>query len=387
MNKPKDFVYLSLPTVGEEEVQAMADAVAQGWVAPVGPYLNLFEQQIAELTHSPSAIALNSGTSALFLAYKLANIQAGDVVLCQSFTFAASAFPLVQLGAEVVFIDSDPLHWNMSASLLEEAINYFQKIGKPPKAVVFTALYGNPNGWREIQKVAQTHNLITIVDAAEAFGATQAEGSLYNYQADFVAYSFNGNKIITTSAGGAITFKDASFYERALKLSTQAKEAAPYYLHCEVGYNLRLSNILAAMGVEQLKKITQLTTQRRECFNHYQELIAQKLTIQAGFDLKTPTTNFSNQSNNWLSVFAGICKNLDHVVSTVTQLQKQGYEARPLWKPLHLQPVFSQNLSFLNGVSEKFFQSGLCLPSGKGVNSHVRFQVSFNIFSEIFNGK
>jgi len=352
-------VWLSSPHMGGKEKEYVAEAFDTNWVAPLGPNVDAFEKQLAEQLGVKQVAALNTGTAALHLGLQLLGVQAGDAVLCQSFTFAASAFPILYGNARPVFIDSEEQTWNMDPVLLEQAIKDEIAKGKKPKAVIAVHLYGMPAQMNEIMAVLDRYDIPLIEDAAEALGSTY-HGKACGSFGKIGVLSFNGNKIITTSGGGALASTDEELVKKARFYSTQSKEPAPYYLHKEIGFNYRLSNICAGIGRGQMEVLPERVKKRREIYDFYLQELG---TVQGISFLPEPEGSFSNR---WLTTIL-----FDEKIfgagfnETVRQaLEKINIETRPLWKPLHQQPVFSEIKSYLNGVSDKLFAEGLCLPSG-----------------------
>ncbi|MEO8414739.1 MAG: aminotransferase class I/II-fold pyridoxal phosphate-dependent enzyme [Ginsengibacter sp.] len=358
-------VWLSSPHMGEKEKVYVAEAFSTNWVAPLGPNVDAFEKQLAEYVGVKGAVSLSSGTGALHLALKILGIKSGDIVLCQSFTFAASAFPINYCDAIPVFIDSEKETWNMDPALLETAIKDQLSKGKKPAAIMVVHLYGMPAKMDEIIEIAKRYDIPLIEDAAEALGSTyngKACGSL----GEVGILSFNGNKIITTSGGGALTSNNESIVKKARHLSAQAKEPAAFYLHKEIGYNYRLSNVLAGIGRGQMEVLPERVKKRREIFEYYK---AELGNIEGIEFLAEPAGSVSNR---WLTTVLFDKKPGEGINEKIRlELEKQNIETRALWKPLHQQPVFENCEVYNNGVADELFAAGLCLPSGSntsGVN-------------------
>jgi len=355
-------IWLSAPHMGGKEAEFVKEAFDSNWVAPLGPNVDAFEAMLKEVTHTKAAAALTSGTAALHLALRVIGLNKGDIVLCQSMTFAASAFPIVYEQAEPVFIDSERDTWNMDPALLEDALAYYQKTGKKVGAIIVVHLYGMPAKMREIQKLAEQYQVPLIEDAAEALGSTyygEPCGSL----GQLAILSFNGNKIITTSGGGALVGNDQQAVDRARFLSTQAKDPFPHYEHSTIGFNYRMSNIVAGIGRGQLMVLQERVAQRRANYKYYVEQLSQ-----------FPGLSFLQEpercsSNRWLTTIIIDPKTSGGVnrEQVRLKLEAMNIESRPLWKPMHLQPVFKQARSFLSGVSDDLFDKGLCLPSGSSL--------------------
>lgn len=352
-------IYLSPPHMGGHELNYVHKAFEDNFIAPAGPNIEGFEKELCEAATVPFTVALSSGTAAIHLALIILGVSSGDEVLCQSFTFSASANPILYQCATPIFVDSEPETWNMSPEFLEQAIQDRIKKGKKPKALILVHLYGMPAKMDELLEIARKYEIPVIEDAAEALGSkykNQKAGKL----GDIGIFSFNGNKIITTSGGGALVSDKKDYVDIARFLATQAKDPAPHYEHSQVGFNYRLSNISAGIGRGQLEVLEKRVKQRREIFNFYQEAFQD---IEGLAFLKEPPGHFSNR---WLSTFT--LQNPSVSVEKIRlHLETCNIESRPLWKPLHLQPVFKANPFYGEKVSEKLFESGLCLPSGSNL--------------------
>lgn len=363
MSKPK--LWLSPPHMGGAERKYVQEAFDTNWISPVGPHIAAFEQELAACTTVPHVAALTSGTAAIHLALLLLGVAAGDEVICQSFTFSGTCNPIRYLQAVPVFVDSEHDTWNMDPALLAEAIDHRKKVtGRYPKAIIAVHLYGMPARMEEILKTAAQVGIPVIEDAAEALGSTYHErmcGSL----GDFGILSFNGNKIITTSGGGALLSANEAWIAKARFLATQAREAAPHYEHKEIGYNYRLSNVCAGIGRGQLEVLPQRVAIRRANFQHY----LQALGALPGFKFLQEPPGL--KSNCWLSTVL-----IDPAVAGITReqvrlaLEAENIECRPLWKPMHRQPVFKDFPFYGSGVSDRLFDQGLCLPSGTQMSPH-----------------
>lgn len=354
-------IYLSLAHMSGREQDFIKEAFDTNWVVPLGPNVNAFEKDLAEfLGESREVVALSAGTAAIHLGLVQLGVTAGDEVICQSFTFAASANPIVYQGATPVFVDSEPDTWNMDPQLLEKAIKErLQKTGKLPKAIIPVHLYGMPAKMDEILAIAGYYGIPVLEDAAEALGSVY-RGQKCGTFGDFAALSFNGNKMITTSGGGALVVWTEEEAKRTMFFATQARENAPHYQHEYIGYNYRMSNICAGIGRGQMTVLDAHIARRRTIHTLYTELLkeAKGITVH-----QNPTADFD--SNYWLT-----CILIDPEKAGITReqvclhLADENIETRPLWKPMHLQPVFAQAPSYVNGVSERLFDRGLCLPSG-----------------------
>tara|TARA_R110002050_G_scaffold44120_3_gene105214 strand:- start:6839 stop:7930 length:1092 start_codon:yes stop_codon:yes gene_type:complete len=348
--------------MGGTEHAYVTDAFNTNWIAPLGPHVDGFEKAIETYLDAESHVAvLSSGTAAIHLALQLVGVGPGDDVLCQSFTFSASANPILYQGANPIFIDSEPDTWNMSPELLETAIKDRIKHHNKPKAIIAVHLYGMPYKAREINAIAKSYDIPVIEDSAEALGSTYF-GQKCGTLADLGILSFNGNKIITTSGGGALITKDIAFKKRAIFLSTQSRDDAPHYEHSVVGYNYRMSNVLAGIGRGQMEVLDERVRARRANYHFYKTQLSSFKSIQF---LEEPQGFFANR---WLTCV--IFDSYEQRETVRLALLADDIESRPLWKPMHLQPVFSKTASYTNGVSEHLFNHGLCLPSGSNLTQH-----------------
>lgn len=347
-------IFLSPPQMGGNEQQYVSDVFASNYIAPLGEFVNRFEGDIKAYTHSPNALALNAGTAALHLALRVGGITQGDIVLASSFTFIGSIDAILYQGAESVFIDSDLDSWNLNPELLVKAI---ESLPKKPKALILTHLYGQCAKIYEIMEICKQYGILLIEDAAESLGAFY-DGKHSGSFGEFGALSFNGNKIITCGGGGMLLGKDREKIEKARFYSTQARENLPYYEHLDYGYNYRLSNVCAAIGVGQLEQIEQRVAKRREIFEWYKESLKQ---VEQRLEFMPEIPN--SRGNRWLTTLRFLDSKINPL-DLVDYLAKAGVESRPLWKPMHLQPLFKDSKAFVNGVSQKLFESGICLPSG-----------------------
>jgi dTDP-4-amino-4,6-dideoxygalactose transaminase len=362
-------ILLSPPHLGIQELTFVKDAFETNWIAPVGPNVDAFEQEFCQMVGAHHAAAVSSGTAALHLALRLIGIEPGDEVFCSTFTFVATANPILYERARPTFIDSDRLSWNMDPVLLSDTLDQRAKQGKLPKAVVLVHLYGQSADIDPIMAACDRHNVPLIEDAAEALGATY-KGKAPGTFGKIGIYSFNGNKIITTSGGGMLVTDDVAIAQKARFLATQARDPAPHYQHSEVGYNYRLSNVLAGIGRGQLQVLDERVKAR--CHNF--EMYRQALENLPGVTFM-PEASFG-RATRWLS-----CLTLDPQLSGVTceqlrlALAANQIESRPVWKPLHLQPIF-QDCEVVGGeVSEALFAQGLCLPSGSSLTDADRDRV------------
>ncbi len=362
----KNKIWLSSPHIGINELQYVNEAFATNWIAPLGPHVNAFEKGLQVQTKSSHAAALSSGTSAIHLALILLGVKAGDSVFCQSITFSASANPIAYQGAIPVFIDSENDTWNMDPVLLRTALEEAKRNGKLPKAIIPVHLYGMPAKMGEILLIANEFGVPVIEDAAEALGShidNKPCGSFGN----FGVLSFNGNKIITTSGGGALLSENAEMIEKARFLATQARDSAPHYQHTHIGYNYRMSNVLAGIGKGQLEVLNERVEARRNNFERYKKYFSNY--NNAGFTIKFQEAPTGYYSNRWLTcvlVDPSLNNGLTREIIRIA-LEEKNIETRPLWKPMHQQPIFANSEAYLNGVSDKLFEDGLCLPSGSNL--------------------
>lgn len=352
-------IWLSSPHMGGMEKKYVDEAFETNWIAPLGPNVNAFEDSIkTKLGNSVHVAALSSGTAAIHLGLEILGVGRGDEVLCQSFTFSASANPILYLGAEPVFVDSETDTWNMSPVLLREAIESRIAAHKKPKAIIAVHLYGMPYKVAEIKAVANEFQIPVLEDSAEALGSTYKEEFCGAF-GDIGVLSFNGNKIITTSGGGALVSKNKSYTEKAIFLATQARDEAPHYQHSHVGYNYRMSNVLAGIGRGQMVVLSDRVDARRSNHKFYKDALNNFPEITF---LEEPEGYFSNR---WLSCI--LTSSYDMREKLRLALLDENIESRPLWKPLHLQPIFSNHKQFMDGTSEALFEKGLCLPSGSSL--------------------
>ena len=370
MNNAK--IWLSSPHMGGNEQQYIKEAFDTNWVAPLGPNVTGFEQDLEQfLNDDVHVAALSSGTAAIHLGLVLLGVQAGDEVICQSFTFSASANPILYLGATPVFIDSEPETWNMCPVALEEAIADRISKGKKPKAIVPVHLYGMPFKADEIRAVADKYQIPILEDSAEALGSTY-KGKNCGTFGDIAALSFNGNKIITTSGGGALVSRSKEVKEKTVFLATQARDAAPHYQHSEIGYNYRLSNICAGIGRGQMEVLEKHINLRRGMKDFYVVFFKDVNGVTV---FTEPNPDYF--SNHWLSCIV-IDANALGKTSTDLRLalEKENIECRPLWKPMHLQPIFEKYAYYGGEISEQLFENGLCLPSGSNMTEGDKMRIS-----------
>jgi dTDP-4-amino-4,6-dideoxygalactose transaminase len=347
--------------MGDHELAFVQEAFSTNWIAPVGPHVDAFEQEFCESVDSYHAAAVSSGTAALHLALQLAGVGVGDEVFCSTLTFIATANPITYLGAKPVFIDSDRTSWNMDPHLLVEALDQRARQGKLPKAVVLVHLYGQSADIAPILEACNRYEVPLIEDAAEALGATYKERTPGTFGLMGI-YSFNGNKIITTSGGGMLISEDSSLISKAKFLATQARDPAPHYQHSEIGYNYRLSNVLAGIGRGQLRVLADRVNARRHNFERYQEALSDLPGIEF-----MPEAAYG-RSTRWLSCLTIQPEKFGYDREQVRlALAEQQIESRPVWKPLHMQPVFASCETIGGQVSESLFEQGLCLPSGSNL--------------------
>lgn len=365
MNKPQGRIYLSPPHLGEEEGRLLQDAVASNWIAPLGPYVDAFEQALTEYSGAGGVAAVSSGTAAIHLALKLLEVKPGDTVFCSTLTFAASANPILYEQAIPVFIDSEPDTWNMSPAALERALRDAKSRHCLPKAIIVVNLYGQCARYDAIRSLCDAYRVPIIEDAAESLGADY-QGAKSGTLGEFGIYSFNGNKIITTSGGGALVARDKGLLERAKHLASQARDPAIHYQHSKLGYNYRLSNLLAALGLGQLRQLDGRVQARREVFRRYAEALSDLEGIQ--FMPEMP----EGRSTRWLTAMT-----LDpdriavSIHELVNRLAEANIEARPVWKPLHVQPLYQGCDYYTHGeesCSDQLFSQGICLPSGSSLS-------------------
>ena len=354
-NTPNKKIYLSPPHLNGEEIDFIKDAIDSNWIAPLGPHVDAFESEVADYIGVKQAAALSSGTAALHLALEMLGVQKGDHVFCSDLTFVASANAIHYLNAIPVFIDAEPTSWNMSPSALEKA---FESV--LPKAVIVTDIYGQSADYKLIAEICDKHQTPIIEDAAESLGAEYNRKKCGSF-GEMAILSFNGNKIITTSGGGMLLTDRSEFVLKAKKLSTQSREKALHYEHAQVGYNYRLSNILAALGRAQLKSLDQYVEKRRKIFNYYYNNLKNVEGIRFMPEIE------NGKSTRWLSVVLMENINHDKIEDIIRSFSEENIEVRPIWKPMHLQPVFEDASFYYNSqkpISASLFEHGLCLPSG-----------------------
>lgn len=386
MTKP---ILLSTPHMGDRERELVKEAFDTNWIAPVGPHVDAFEQEFCQVVGVRDAAAVSSGTAALHLALRLIGVEPDDEVFCSTLTFIATANPITYLGAKPVFVDSDHVSWNMNPDLLQDALDHRARIGRLPKAVVLVHLYGQSADINSILATCNSYEVPLVEDAAESLGATYwgrssstSEGKSPGTFGKIGIYSFNGNKIITTSGGGMLVSSDSALVAKARFLATQARDPAPHYQHSEIGYNYRLSNVLAGIGRGQLHVLGDRVAARRRNFEIYQQFLANLPGIEF-----MPEAPFG-RATRWLT-----CLTINPAAFGADReqvrlaLAKQQIEARPVWKPLHLQPVFTGCEGIGGAVSEALFEHGLCLPSGSNLTPEDLERVIHTITEIHYNAR
>lgn len=355
-------VYLSPPHLSGREAELVADALASNWIAPLGPHVDAFEAELAAVAGVEHAVALSSGTAALHLALVVLGVAAGDEVACSGFTFAASANAVTYSGAAPFFVDANESTWTIDPDLLDRAITARRDAGARVRAVVAVDLYGQCCDYDALRQVCERHDVVLVQDAAESLGSTY-RGAPAGGQGALAAFSFNGNKIITTSGGGMLLSRNRDWVEHARKLSTQAREPEPHYEHVEVGFNYRMSNLLAALGRAQLESLPERVATRRRIRDRYVELLGDVPGITFMPEAPYGTTNA------WLTCMVVDPDAFGADRETIRLLlEEEDIEARPLWKPMHLQPVFASRQAFGGDVSARLFERGLCLPTGSSLS-------------------
>lgn len=374
----KEKVWLSSPHMGSNEIEFVKDAFLTNWIAPLGPHVDGFENDIQSYVKVSHAAVLSSGTAAIHLALIILGVEAGDEVLCQSFTFSGSANPIMYQGATPIFIGSEEETWNMCPNALEDAIKDRIRLGKKPKAIIPVHLYGMPAKMNEINSIALKYEIPVIEDAAEALGS-HINGKMCGSFGELGVLSFNGNKIITTSGGGALLSKSREHIAQARFLSTQARDSAVHYQHSVVGYNYRMSNICAGIGRGQMEVLDERVSQRRANFMAYQNAFSEIPAIKF---LSEPSGFFSNR---WLTTVIVDSNNSNGATREDIRmaLELENIESRPLWKPMHMQPVFKGMPFYGTTLAEQLFDNGLCLPSGSNLKTSD-FDRIVSIIMDIF---
>lgn len=369
----KKRILLSSPHMSGNEMKYINEAFESNWIAPLGTNVDEFEKEIASYVGVKGALAVSSGTAAIHLALSLLNVQKGDIVFCSSLTFVASANPILYQGAEPVFIDSEPESWNMSPIALERAFHEAASTDKLPKAVIIVNLYGQPAKMQELVSICNQYNVPIIEDAAESLGAIYKDKASGTF-GEFGIYSFNGNKIITTSGGGAIVSNNIEALNKARFLATQARDPAPYYQHSSLGYNYRLSNVLAGIGRGQLEVLEKRVSTRRAIFHRYEQELDQLPGVTFMPELA------GTISNRWLTALTINEKGSNVTIpQLIISLAKEYIEARSVWKPMHLQPLFKDCKYYAHhaeeNISEQLFYKGICLPSGSNMTLEEQMRV------------
>ena len=376
MNNSK--IWLSSPHMGGTEQTYIQEAFDANWVAPLGPNVNGLEQDLENYLDSNAHVgALSSGTAAIHLGLILLGVQTGDEVICQSMTFSASANPILYLGATPIFIDSEAQTWNLCPIALEAAIIDRIKKGKKPKAIIAVHLYGVPYQIESIREVADKYSIPILEDSAEALGSSY-KGQKCGTFGDIGVLSFNGNKIITTSGGGAIVTKTAALKDKSIFYATQSRDNAPHYQHSEIGYNYRMSNICAGIGRGQMEVLDEHVALRRQMHDFYVDIFT---SIEGVEVFSTPNDDYF--ANYWLSAITIDATNTNGITAETLRvaLDAENIESRPLWKPMHLQPIFSTYPYYGSNVAQNLFENGLCLPSGSNLTDKDRERISMVIKS------
>jgi pyridoxal phosphate-dependent aminotransferase EpsN len=356
-------IYLSPPHLDGREKELMIEAYESNWITTLGPQVDAFEEEICAMTKIGHAAALSSGTAALHLALLMLGLGVGDEVICSDLTFAASANAITYVGSSPVFIDSDFATWNMAQGLLDEELRHCEKKGRLPKAVVIVDLYGQCADYKPLLEICANYGLPVIEDAAEALGASY-KGEAAGKFGVMGIYSFNGNKIITTSGGGMLVSDNPDYVRRAKFLSTQARDPAPHYQHSHIGYNYRLSNLLAAVGRGQLARLEAKIARRKQIKSFYKNALGGIPGIEF-----MPDAGYG-EPNHWLTVILIMSELFGVDRETVRlALEAENIEARPVWKPMHMQPVFRTCRKRGGEVAEEIFRNGLCLPSGSNLST------------------
>lgn len=356
-------IYLSPPHMGEDELELVQEAFATNWIAPLGPHVDAFETEFAAVVGVPHCAALSSGTAALHLALRLLGVRPGDEVLCSTLTFSASANPILYEGGRPVFLDCERSTWNMDPNLLADELRACAARGRLPRAVVVVDLYGQCADYDRLLPICAEYDVPVIADAAESLGA-EYRGRPAGSFGKIGVFSFNGNKIITTSGGGMLVARDAALVERARFLATQARDPAPHYQHSELGFNYRLSNVLAAIGRGQLRVLRERIAARRRNFEFYREALGSLPGLEF-----MPHADYG-RPNHWLTCITIAPEYFGATREDVRlALETEDIEARPVWKPLHLQPVFADCRVRGGSVAEDLFVHGLCLPSGSSLTT------------------
>lgn len=373
MGKVNKRIYLSPPHMSGREQEYIKEAFDSNWIAPLGPHVNAFEREVAAYTGAKAALAVSSGTAAIHLALRLLGVGQGDIVFCSSLTFIGSVNPILYLGAIPVFIDAEPDSWNMSPAALEKAFEWAMEVGIMPRVVVIVDLYGQSADYEPLLAICKRYGVPVVEDSAEAIGASY-KGKACGTFGDFGVYSFNGNKIITTSGGGMLISDNVEALGKALFWATQARDKAPWYQHSEMGYNYRMSNIIAAIGRGQLQVLDDRVKSRRKIFARYQETLGDLPGV--GFMPEAPY----GKCNRWLTVMMlDRAYTLVNPMQIINALEAENIESRPVWKPMHMQPLFADNMYFTHeeegSISDRLFSCGICLPSGSSLTEEDQQRV------------
>lgn len=366
MNKNLDdkYIFLSPPHMSGLELEFIKEVFETNYIAPLGPMVDAFEGEFSKKTGIPYSLAVSSGTAALHLALRVIGVRPGDEVMASSLTFIGSITPIIFQGAIPVFIDSELRSWNMNVDLLSEEIEDSAQRGKLPKAVIPTDLYGQCADMDRILEICKPYDIPVISDSAESLGASYKERSA-GAGAKAAIFSFNGNKIVNTSGGGMLVSDDQKMIDMARFLSQQARDDAPHYEHSQIGYNYRMSNVLAAIGMAQLKVLDERVEEKRRIFNHYKDALGRVRGIEF-----MPEASYG-RSNRWLTVIVITPEEFGVDRETIRlKLKEHRIESRPIWKPMHMQPVFKGCRKKVSGVSEDLFNRGLCLPSGTAMTDN-----------------
>lgn len=375
-------IYLSPPHFSKNEKKYILEAIKSNWIAPVGPFLDKFEKKISRYLGIKNVLCVSSGTAAIHLALRVLGVKNNDIVLCQNFTFIGSVYPIIYCNAKPVFIGSESDSWNMCPKTLKNTIIKLKKKKKIPKAIIVVHLYGMPAKMSEIKKISKEFNIPIIEDAAEALGSS-IENKKCGSFGDIGILSFNGNKIITTSGGGAIVSNNKKYINEAKHLSTQARDNFIHYEHSKIGYNYRMSNLLAAIGLAQMEILNKRVEARRRNYAHYKEIF--KNLKQLNFLDERTEESLKIHSNRWITT-AVINKNNNgpDINQIVRLLNDKNIEIRPLWKPMNLQPILSKYRYYGTGLEEKIYNKGFCLPSGSSLSIVDKKRIHTNL-SKILN--
>jgi dTDP-4-amino-4,6-dideoxygalactose transaminase len=370
-------IYLSPPHLSKYEKKYVLEAIKSNWIAPVGPFLDKFEKKISKYLGIKNVLCVSSGTAAIHLALKVLGIKNNDVVLCQNFTFIGSVYPIIYCNAKPIFIGSESESWNMCPIILKNTIIKLKKKNITPKAIIVVHLYGMPAKMNQIKKISKQFNIPIIEDAAEALGSS-IENKKCGSFGDIGILSFNGNKIITTSGGGAMISNNKKYIDKARHLSTQARDNFIHYEHSEIGYNYRMSNLLAAIGLGQMKILDERVKARRKNYSYYKKIFKDLKKIKF---LEERTKGLLKiQPNRWITTV--LIKDNDEGIKInqiVKLLNDKNIEIRPLWKPMNLQPILSKYQYYGTGLEEKIYNKGFCLPSGSNLSIMDKKKIYTNL--------